>query len=292
MSIQKGDSFNDFDVLVTGLFFDTHSGVGGLPLGKLCEFWGKQNTGKSTAAMQVIASAQRQGFKCLLIDTELAYTPLYASKLGIDTTKLDVLREKTAEAILDQTEELIAKGKHQVIVMDSIGQLSSRLWFEKASGERTIGTQASLIKQFVEKIVHDVIENKILFIGVSHEREHMEWKTLYSLGGKKWSEKKQLSFRFREKAYRKQGEEIIGKVIEVSVTKNHIGNTEGVKFDALLMKDVGFSASADALETAISNGVFTREGNSFFYQGERIGTMKKLREWAKENPNALQETLS
>ncbi len=289
MSVKKGNEFKDFDVLETGMFFDANTGIGGLPLGKLVEFWGKQNTGKSTAGMQVMAAAQRQGLKCLLVDTELAYTPSWAAKLGVDTSKLDVLRAKTAEEILDQTEELITKGRHQVIVMDSLGQLSSRLWFEKASGERTIGTQASLIKQFVEKIVHDVIENKILFIGVSHERQHMEWKTLYSLGGAKWSEKKQLSFRFRETAYRKQGEEIIGKVVEISVTKNHIGNTEGTKFEALLMKDVGFSASADALEVAISKGVFTREGNTFYLKdGTKIGTMKKLREWAAEHPDELQ----
>lgn len=292
MPITKGNKFADFDVLQTGMFFDVASGIGGLPLGRMVEFWGKQNSGKSTASMQVIAAAQKKGLKCLLVDTEYAYTPEYAEKVGVDTSKLDVLRELTAEETLDQTEELIKKGTYKVIVMDSLGQLSSRIWFEKQSGEKTIGIQASLIQQFVLKTIPYVVLNKILFIGISHERKEMEWKTLFSLGGNKWAEKKKLSFRFREKAYRTQGDEVIGKVIEIIVTKNHVGNTEGNKMEAVLMKDEGFSASADALDGAIASGVFTREGNTFFFSGEKIGTMKKLREWAKTNDKWINQPAS
>lgn len=288
MPISKGDSFKDYDVLRTGMFLDVFSGIGGLPLGRMVEFWGKQNTGKSTAAMQVVAAAQKEGMKCLFIDTEYSYTSEYAEKLGVDTKKLDILREITAEDTLNQTEEMIKKGTYKVIVMDSLGQLSSRIWFEKQAGEKTIGTQASLIHQFVLKTIPYVVMNKILFIGISHERKEMEWGTLFSLGGNKWAEKKKLSFRFREKAYRKQGDEVIGKVIEVTVTKNHIGDTEGKKDDVVLMKNEGFSTAADALDAAIAAGKFERTGNTFYFSGEKIGTMKALREWYKDNQDKIQ----
>jgi len=287
MPITSGDSFRDFDVLETGMFLDVASGIAGLPLGRMVEFWGKQNTGKSTAAMQVIASAQKKGLRCLLIDTEYSYTTEWAEKLGVDTKKLDVLRELLAEDILDQTEAFIKKGAYDVIVMDSLGQLSSRIVFEKSAGERTIGTQASLIGAFIVKAIPYIVMNKILFIGVSHERKELEWGTLFSLGGNKWAEKRSISFRFREKAYRKQGEEVIGKVIEVIVTRNHIGNTEGTKQEVFLAKDIGFDSKADALDGLIAAGKFERVGNTFYLSGEKIGTMKVLREWYKEHADKV-----
>lgn len=287
MPITSGDSFKDYDVLRTGMFFDVASGIGGLPLGRMVEFWGQQNSGKSTAAMQVIASAQKEGLKCLLIDTEYSYTSEWAEKLGVDTKKLDVLREITAEETLNQAEAFIKSGKYKVIVLDSLGQLSSRIWFEKESGEKTIGTQASLIHQFVLKTIPYVVMNKILFIGISHERKDMEWGKLFSLGGNKWAEKKKLSFRFVAKSYRMQGEKVLGKVIEVVVSKNHVGSSEGQKFPAVLMVDEGFSAEADALDAAVAAGKFERVGNTFYLSGEKIGTMKVLREWYKENAEKL-----
>lgn len=288
MPITKGDTFKDFDVLTTNMFFDADSGIGGLPMGRMVEFVGAQNSGKSTASMQVIAAAQKQGFKCVLADSEFSYTTEYAEKLGVDTAKLDVLRATTAEEILDELEALIKAGKHKVVVLDSLGQLSSRIWFEKNAGEKTIGTQASLIHAFVLKTIPYVVMHKILFIGITHERKDMEWGKLFSLGGNKWAEKKKLAFRFREKAIRYQGEHAIGKVIEVSVTKNHVGNTEGKKHDAFLAKDEGFSTEADALDAAIASGKFRKEGNTYFLlTGEKIGTMSKLRDWAKANPDVL-----
>lgn len=292
MPITSGDSFKDFDILQTGMFFDVASGIGGLPLGRMVEFWGQQNSGKSTAAMQVIAAAQKKGLKCLLIDTEYSYTSEWAEKLGVDTKKLDVLRELTAESTLDQTEEFIKGGKYQVVVLDSLGQLSSRIWFEKQAGEKTIGAQASLIHQFVLKTIPYVVMNKILFIGISHERKDMEWGKLFSLGGNKWAEKKKLSFRFVAKTYRMQGEKVLGKTIEVICTKNHCGGPEGEKTPAFLSADEGFSMAADMLDAAIAAGVFERTGNTFHFRGEKIGTMKAVREWAKTHEEELKESLN
>lgn len=261
-------------------------------MGRMVEFVGAQNSGKSTASMQVIAAAQRQGFKCVLADSEFSYTTEYGEKLGVDTAELDVLRATTAEEILDELEEIIKAGKHKVIVLDSLGQLSSRIWFEKQAGEKTIGTQASLIHAFVLKTIPYIVMHKILFIGITHERKDMEWGRLFSLGGNKWAEKKKLAFRFREKAIRYQGDTPIGKVIEVIVTKNHLGNTEGEKKEVFIAKDEGFSIAADLLDAAISSGKFERVGNTFFLKdGTKIGTMKALRLWAKENPETLAELM-
>lgn len=286
MPVLNANEINDISVFPTGMFLDELTGRGGMIKGRCVEFWGEQDSGKSTAALQVIAAAQRLGDKCLLIDTELSYTNEYAEKLRVDTAALHVLRGLTAEEILDEAEALIKAGKYNVVVMDSLGRLSSRISFEKPAGERTIGTQASLIKEFLTKVIPYILLHKICFIGISHLRKDMEWGKLFTLGGNRWHEARKLSIRFKPKSYRKQGEEVIGTVIEAIVTKNHVSNTTGKVMTVFLAKDEGFSTSADALDAAIAAGKFERKGNTFYtLSGEKIGTMKVLREWWKENQN-------
>jgi hypothetical protein len=119
----------------------------------------------------------------------------------------------------------------------------------------------------------------------------MDWGKIYSLGGFTWQAKRKLAFRFRAKAYRKQGEETLGKVVEVICTKNHVAgkgeNTEGKKFDAFLSNASGYDAQADALDGLIASGKFRREKNTFFLGEERIGTIKQLREWYKEHADEV-----
>ncbi len=211
-----------------------------------------------------------------------------------------VLREGTAEEYIDAVEAFVKDGKFDVIVLDSIGDLSSRISNdEKKAGEKTIGMQASLMATFSRHIAPYIALNKILFIGVNHSRVEVMGPSagkIYQMGGKKWSEKKKLSLRFREKSgvQLKSGEEIVGKVIRVSVSKNHVGNTTGKEVEARLLNGQGFSTAADLLQQAIDGGVFTREGNTFYYQENKIGTKKKLDEWfaVPENQELIKTALS
>lgn len=292
MTVAKANTINDISVFSTGTFLDELTGLGGMPKGRMLEFWGEQNTGKSTAALQVIAAAQKLGDKALLIDTELSYTNDYAEKVGIDTSKLDILRGMTAEEILDEAEELIKAGKYGVVVMDSLGRLSSRLQFEKAAGEKTIGSQASLIKEFITKTIPYILLHKVCFIGISHLRRDLEWGKIYTLGGNRWHEARKLSIRFRESGkVAKRGEEVLGKEIIAKVTKNHLAGTEGKEMRVTLLNNVGFDADADLFNIALEKGLLTRTGNTIYFRGEKLGLVSKARDWAKENADTLREAL-
>lgn len=293
MPITKASKINDVVVLRTGTFLDTMTGIGGLPRGRLVEFWGDQDTGKSSACIQTIVAAQKEGLRCLWVDVEWTFSGEYATKLGVDMNKLDVLREKIAEDIIDQTEKAMEEGDYDVIVFDSIGDLSSRAQKEKQAGEKTIGVQASLMTRFAVNIAPLAVMNKILFIGVNHSRTDIMSGKLFQMGGKKWSEKKKLSIRFRENTNKqvKRGEIIIGKVMIAKVTKNHVGDTYGLEQDAVLLNGEGFSVSANLLEVALSANVFEKAGNTYSFQKEKIGTLSKLRDWMKVSENETRVNL-
>src|ERR1700746_1470045 len=76
-------------VISTGaISFDAALGVGGFPRGRVIEIFGPESSGKTTIALQVIASAQAQGGMAGFIDAEHALDPGYAKKLGVDGANL------------------------------------------------------------------------------------------------------------------------------------------------------------------------------------------------------------
>lgn len=280
--IQMASVFETVDVIETDSPVDEMSGLYGLPRGYFTEFWGESDTGKSTAALQAVAGAQARGFNCLWVDAENTLSVAYARKLGVDVSKLGVLRGLTAETILEKLLAEVKANRWHVIVLDSIGSLSSRIWFEKEVGDKTVGVQASILTRFVQLSVAYVRQHKTVFIGVNHAREDMNGK-LYQMGGKLWTEKKKFSIRFKPKSgpnIIKQGEITVGKLITMKVTKNHVGNTYGKEMDVQLLNDVGFSAEANLLQKAIDKEIIRKDGASYFLGDEKIAYGQgKAREW-------------
>lgn len=295
MDIQTGDEIGDPKVLQTGTFLDELTGVWGLPMERIVEFYGPEKTGKSTASFHVIASAQAQGLRCLLVDIEHSYTAKYGSDLGVDNAKLGVIRKRYGEEYIDATLEAVESGAWDVVVFDSIGSLSSRIENEKASGEKQIAGQASLMSVFVRKLAPQVSYRKMLFIGINHSRiDFMNNGKVITMGGKAWSEKKKLSIEFREKSgvLLKSGENVVGKVINVRVMKNAVGPTERKEMDIQLLFGSGFSMVGNLLDEALTKGVLVKTGNTYHFGKEKLGTIGKTREWIKENEELLKEALN
>lgn len=292
--IPTAADIGDVGVLKTGTFLDELTGIWGLPKERIIEFYGAEKTGKSTASFHVIAAAQRQGLRCLLVDVEHSFTPKYAGDLGVSLEKLGVIRAIYAEDIIDQTEEAIKSGEWDLVVFDSIGSLSTRVEDEKAAGERTIGIQASLMGRFVRKLAPQISYRKMVFIGINHSRQDLMTGKVMTMGGKAWSEKKKLSIEFKEKSgvLLKSGENVVGKVIQVKVMKNAVGPTERKQMDVQLLFGGGFNMVANLVDEAIMKGIITKEGNSYYFSQEKIAVGRaKLDAWAKENAETLQANL-
>lgn len=287
MEIPTANTFT-IPVLKTDTFLDDMTGIWGLPRKRIIEFFGEEKTGKSTAAFHVIASAQKQGLRCLLVDIEHSLDPMYLPKLGVDPKKLGVIVREYAEEYLDATLEAINSNEWDLIVFDSIGSLSSKIEHEKASGEKTIGLQASQLTVFVRKIAPKISLKNMVFIGINHSRTDIMTGKIFTMGGRVWSEKKKLSIRFREKSgvLLKSGENVVGKVITIEVMKNAVGSTERKQKDVQLIFGAGFSASANLLDEAITKGVIEKVGNLFYFEGEKIGMITKAREWIAEESNS------
>src|SRR5689334_12905726 len=99
--IAYADSIEDIQPIRTGLFVDKLTGIGGIPRGCITEIFGDESIGKSSLCLQIVAAAQKQGLRCLWADVEWSYSANYARQLGVDNSKLHLLRDKFAEPVLE-----------------------------------------------------------------------------------------------------------------------------------------------------------------------------------------------
>ena len=61
---------------------------GGVPRGRICEFFGPESAGKTTTALHIVGQEQKAGGIVAYIDAEHKLEPLYASALGVNIDDL------------------------------------------------------------------------------------------------------------------------------------------------------------------------------------------------------------
>lgn len=287
MSIPFADSIEDVDVIPTGLFIDKLTGIGGIPRGVITEIFGDEGIGKSSVCLQLVASAQKQGLRCLWVDVEWSYSPAYAASLGVHNETLGLIRERFAEASLDALEEAIESNDWDLIILDSIGGILPRAEAEKGAEGKTIGGQAGLIAKFCRKVVPLLHLHNVALVVVNHAFIDIMSGKLLTSGGKKLAYHKSLSIRFKQKqgVSIKQGDRKVGKVVVGEVRKNKMAATEGMELDGQLIFGTGFSASADLLGDAIDKGVIVKRGNTYYLGTEKLGIgLNKVRQGIDSNP--------
>lgn len=97
---------------------------GGIPRGHITEIYGKEDTGKTTVAINVIKEAQKEGKISLYFDCDYSWDKEYAKKIGIDFDTYDVIVSKPNEYMLQAIEKLIDKDLIDLIVIDTITSLA------------------------------------------------------------------------------------------------------------------------------------------------------------------------
>src|SRR3989339_692819 len=91
----------NFPSMPTGILsLDVAMGIGGLPVGRVVEIYGKESSGKTTLTLHAIAETQRRGGIAAFIDAEHALDIGYARKLGVNVEDLLVSQPDYGEQAL------------------------------------------------------------------------------------------------------------------------------------------------------------------------------------------------
>lgn len=153
------------------LSLDAAIGVGGFPRGRIIEVYGPESSGKTTLALQVVASAQKLGGVAAYIDAEHALDPDYAEKLGVNIDEMLISQPDSGEQALEIAETLVRSASVDVIVIDSVAALVPRAEIDGEMGDSHMGLQARLMSQALRKLTAIVSSSNTCFIFINQLRD-------------------------------------------------------------------------------------------------------------------------
>jgi recombination protein RecA len=268
------------------LSLDAAIGVGGFPRGRIIEVYGPESSGKTTLALQVVASAQRMGGIAAYIDAEHAMDPEYATKLGVDIDDLLISQPDSGEQALEIAETLVRSNSVDVIVIDSVAALVPRAELDGEMGDSLPGLQARLMSQALRKLTAIVAQSNTCFIFINQLREKigvMFGSPETTTGGKALKFYASLRLDIRRIGAIKEGDRHVGNRTKVKMVKNKVAPPfRECEFD--IMYGEGISKEGDMLDLAVTNNIVEKSGAWFSYKGERLGQGREnVKNSLKEN---------
>ena len=190
-------------VISTGsVALDDALSSGGLPKGRLIQYYGAAGCGKTLMAMIAIVEAQRQDptAQQMFIDAEQTFDPNWAEILGVDTSrvihvegdtaangrkcfemllgvpkedaKTHILKGKSKPGLLDN----IAAGEFNInlIVLDSLGSIVPPGEDTSAVGKMNMALLARFLTTTFRKLTLELNKAQVPFIIINHMKDNMD----------------------------------------------------------------------------------------------------------------------
>lgn len=184
------------------LALDDALSSGGLPKGRLFQYYGPTGSGKTLMAMLAIKDAQAgdPSAQQMWIDAEGTFDPNWAETLGLDTSRIIMVEQETAvigrkcfEMILGvpkedkKTHELVGKTKDglldlimagelniNMVVLDSLGAIMPPGEDISRVGKMNMSLLARFLTTTFRKLSLDANKSHVPFIFINHKKDGMD----------------------------------------------------------------------------------------------------------------------
>ena len=250
---------------------------GGLPVGKLIEFYGDAHGGKTTSALDIVANYQKSGDnrKVLYCDCENTLDAEWAKKLNVNVDDLYILQPKSqsAEEIFQFICDSVETGEIGLFVIDSLGVMLSSQELEKTLEEKTYGGISKPLTLFSKRIEMLMQRHRCTGIGINQMREDMSsmWGGQTTPGGKAWRHCCAVRMQFSKgkfidengKELTRTAENPAGNIVMMSMTKNKTCKPDRRTGYYTLRYDTGIDYINDLIEVAIRFNIIRKAGAWF-----------------------------
>lgn len=250
---------------------------GGLPVGKLIEFYGEEHGGKTTTALDVVANYQHGNDerRVLYVDAENTLDVVWATKLGVDVDGMIIFNPTSqgAETIFEKILQIIDTGEIGLVIIDSLGVMMSNQAFEKSVEEKTYGGIAMALTNFSKKAEMYCAKYKCTLIGINQMRADMNsmYGGMTTTGGKAWKHNVSARLEFRQgkffdekyKEISRGAENPVGNYVQVAMTKNKTCPPTRHTGFYTLRYDIGIDYLYDLTELCIKYGIIEKAGAWF-----------------------------
>lgn len=289
-----------------------YSTYGGVPIGKVIEFFGAEHGGKTTSALDVVANFQamerqkaeedskyveRDVFYC---DVENTLDSDWAQKLSVDTDRMYLLQPKSqsAEQIFDLITDAIETGDIGLVVLDSIAAMVSQDELEKDYDEKAFGGISGPLSRFSKKVEMLCAKYNCTFIGINQVRDDVNssWGGYKTPGGRAWKHICIMRVEFRKgKFIDENGNELSnstdtpsGTLIMFTVTKNKTCPPDR-RTGFYTIKWDGIDYLSDLIEVALKYEIIVKSGAWFSLPdvSEKVQGQNGVRKYLEEHSDIL-----
>ena len=289
--VKMGDAPRmDIETIPTGnVKIDLALKIGGLPKGRIIEIFGREASGKTTVALQVVAAVQRAGGFAIYIDTEYAFNPAYAEKIGVDINELYISQPNDGEEAFEVCETAVRSGAIDVVVIDSVSALVPRAEIEGSYEDCPAGLHARLMSQGLRKLNAILSQSGCTLVFVNQMRYDIRNGKEISTGGRALKYYSSIRLKVGRVENIVSNNMVVGSRIAINVVKNKVAPPGG-ECTLDLVFGMGISCEKDMLEVALEKKYLQRSGKYYFYQGDRIGTnVAEAIQYLVDNPDVYEE---
>ena len=164
----------DIETFSTGsLMFDLALGVGGIPKGRIVEFFGGESSGKTLCALKAAGECQKAGGIVAFVDMEHTFDPSWARKLGVNTNEIVLSQPDHLQDAFTVIDAMIESGGVDLIILDSVAALVPREELEGEVGKQTIGLIARYMSQFLRRITPKTSKTGTSVIFINQIRDNV-----------------------------------------------------------------------------------------------------------------------
>lgn len=250
---------------------------GGLPRGRVIEIFGAPSSGKSVLATYLMAQIQKKGGRAVLVDSEFAFSPEFASKIGLDVDAMQLVQAPNAEEALDIVAKLVEASAVDIIVVDSVASLVPKDEVEGTVFDQNMALQARILSKALRMLTGAISKSKTIVIFINQTRDRVGVfygsKTTTSGGNAlKFYASVRVEIR-KGKNITMNGEEkgeVIGNFIGINIVKNKCA-VPFKQCEVELLYERGIDLVADLIDTAIKAEVIKRTGNTYSFGDIKLG---------------------
>ncbi len=288
---EEGAPNEQISVISTGsLGLDRALGMGGFPRGRISEIYGPESSGKTTLALQAIASVQSEGGVAAFVDAEHALDPRYARNLGIKLEQLLVSQPDHGEQALEIVETLIRSGAVDLVVVDSVAALVPKSEIEGDMGDSHMGLQARLMSQAMRKLTGHAARTRSSLIFINQTRQKIGvtfGSPETTTGGNALKFYASVRLDIRRIGAVKDGEKIVGNQVRVKVVKNKMAPPfRDTTFE--IMYGQGVSLAGELLEMGMAQSFVEKSGAWYSMKGVQLGQgRERARSWLLGRPKLM-----
>ena len=250
---------------------------GGIPVGRIVEFYGEEGSGKTTTALDLAEEAQKKyaDKKVVYMDCERTFSSYWAHTLGVDVESLVLIQpqQETAEELFDIALSIMDTGEVSLLIIDSLGVMVSQQAYQKTMEEKTYGGISQPLTLFSKKAVPICARTKCVLLGINQVRDDMH--SMYggktTTGGRGWKHNTTVRLEFRKGDYiddkgnkvSKSTENPAGNLVQCAVIKSKASRPDRKMGYYTLKYLIGIDYISDLIDVALKISLIVQGGAWF-----------------------------